>query len=131
MTKEPILSLLFPLYRSLRFFENLVTELSKLKNPDFEIIISDRHCLDNTLDLLEQIFGNDKRFKFFRANDHVDWVTHYNILMRQSKGKYFCWVPHDDIYDENYFEILVQKLETDHSVVLAFATMHVKNAQGM
>ena len=122
---QPILSLLFPLYNSRPFFDNLVRQLEKLSNPEYEIIISDRHCYDNTIDLLQDKFKNDPRFRFIKERDHLNWVSHYNFLLQAATGKYFCWVPHDDDFRVDYYPILVNKLEENNDAIVAFATLHV------
>ena len=123
--EEPILSLLFPLYRSGPFFNNLVRQIEQLSDPCYEIIISDRHCYDNTIDLLESRFKNDTRFRFIRATDHLNWVSHYNFLLQQARGKYFCWLPHDDTYSSDYFPVLISKIQEQDTAIAAFATMNV------
>lgn len=123
--QKPLLSLLFPLYRSKPFLENLVQQLERLRDPRYEIIISDRHCYDETIDLLQNKFALDKRFRFIKESDGLHWVSHYNTLLQQAKGKYFCWVPHDDAYEPNYFTVLVNKLENQSSAVMAFSVMHL------
>lgn len=121
--QKPLLSLLFPLYRSCRFIENLRIQLSRVTDKHFEIIISDRHLEDNAIDLLEQEFGHDSRIRFVRVRDGINWVSHYNELVKMATGDYFCWVPHDDDYPQGYFNTLVQKLEAEPEAVMSFATM--------
>ena len=125
---QPILSLLFPLYNSRPFFDNLVRQLEQLSDPRYEIIISDRHCYDNTIDLLQNKFKNDPRFTFLKASDHLNWVSHYNFLLRNATGKYFCWVPHDDDFSRDYYSVLINKMEKNDTAAVAFATLLVNGS---
>lgn len=122
---RPILTLLFPLYRSGAFKENLMAHFERLTSPDIRIIVSDRHCYDDTLEVLKQQYGADPRFCFLSANDGINWVKHYNFLIDNVTGKYFSLVPHDDLYEPEYFEVLVNELEKKPSAVMAFSKMNV------
>jgi glycosyltransferase involved in cell wall biosynthesis len=125
---QPILSLLFPLYNSHPFFDNLVCQLEQLSDPRYEIIISDRHCYDNTIDLLQEKFKDDPRFRFIKATDHLNWVSHYNFLLQNATGKYFCWVPHDDDFKNDYYSVLINKMEQSNDAIVAFATLFVNGS---
>lgn len=122
---QSLLTLLFPLYRSKRFLSNLITHFDQLSSPDINIIVSDRHGYDDTIDILKEKYGNDQRFSFLSATDGINWVKHYNFLIDQVSGKYFSFVPHDDQYQADYFDVLVSELEKKPSAVLAFSKMHV------
>lgn len=124
-TQQPILTLLFPLYRSAQFLNNLVTHFNQLSHPDISIIISDRHGYDDTLEVLKKKYGHDPRFSFISATDGINWVNHYNFLIGKVTGKYFSFVPHDDKYHPDYFGVLVNELEQKPSAVMAFSQMHV------
>jgi glycosyltransferase involved in cell wall biosynthesis len=122
---QPLLTLLFPLYRSMQFIDNLRKHFNQVTNPRFHIIVSDRHCHDNCLQVLKTEYAHDKRFSFHEATDAVKWVDHYNYLIQQVTGKYFSFVPHDDNYHPDYFDILVNELENKSSAVMAFSEMFV------
>jgi len=122
--KPPVLTLLFPLYRSRPFLENLMAHFDQLTSPDINIIVSDRHGYDNTIDLLKKKYGGDPRFSFLSADDGINWVAHYNFLIEKVTGKYFSFVPHDDQYQTDYFEVLVKELEQTPSAVMAFSKMY-------
>jgi GT2 family glycosyltransferase len=124
--QEPILSLLFPLYRSRPYFNNLLHQIGQLSDKRYEIIISDRHCCDDTIDRLQNMFKNDSRFIFIKSDDCLDWTNHYNVLLGKARGKYFCWIPHDDNYGPSYFPKLIDALETQRNAIVAFATMQVQ-----
>jgi len=122
---QPILTLLFPLYRSKRFLSNLVSHFDQLRNPQINIIVSDRHCYDDTIEILKEKYSNDQRFSFLSAKDGINWVKHYNFLIDQVTGKYFSFVPHDDHYQADYFDVLVGELEKNPSAAFAFSQMNV------
>ena len=121
MDNFPRVSLALPLYKSRRFVDILIENLDSLDWPNLEILISDRHGADDALDCLQARYGHDARFRFFRAWDELDWVAHYNFLLRAATGTYFLWMPHDDSYASNYVSELVTLLETNPDAILAFS----------
>jgi len=113
-----------PLYRSARFLENIEANLDALATmSDVEILVSDRHGLDDTLDRIRARHGTDPRFQFHAATDGIDWVAHFNWLIRQGRGKYFGWMPHDDIFPPGYHAGLVGHLDSHPDTLLAFGPM--------
>ena len=117
---SPLISVGIPLYRSLRFLDIIVANIDAIEYENVEFIISDRHLVDHTLALLKQKYANDNRFRFLSATDQLNWVEHFNLILRHSRGKYSLWMGHDDSYPPNYIPDLVSALEAHPDVVLAF-----------
>ncbi len=109
------------MYRSGRFLPIIAANLRVLAAmSDVEVLISDRHGLDDCLDRLRGLHGADPRFQFFAATDGIDWVAHYNWLLAQGRGTYFAWMPHDDTFPPGYYSGLVDYLDVDTEALLAF-----------
>lgn len=121
---QPTLSLLFPLYKSRRYLDNLTTHLDRFKDSETEVIVSDRHCHDDAIDVLRQRYQDGANFRFLSATDGVGWVGHFNALIEAASGKYFSLVYHDDLYPADYFDVLVDELERRPSALVAFGHMH-------
>lgn len=126
----PLVSLALPLYRSARFLEIITTNLDTFEYPNLEILVSDRHCADDTLDVLRARYGRDPRFVFFKATDELNWVEHYDFLSRMATGKYLLWMPHDDSYPANYIHLLAQALENYPDALGAYGKMCALYADG-
>ena len=125
-----LVSVAFPLYRSRRFVDTIARNIELLDFPSVEVIISDRHLDDDAIDVLEARFGGDARVKCLRAQDRIGWVDHYNQLLRAATGTYFLWVPHDDTNAPGYVSALVDCLERDPGVMLAFGSVSVTRSDG-
>lgn len=126
----PLVSLAVPLYASSRFFEYIVENLSTQDYPNLEIIVSDRNGLDDAIDRLQCRFAGDPRFTFIASDEQLDWVEHYNDLLRRASGAYFLWMPHDDSYPGSYVSQLVARLEEDPRVILAFGSLDPVDLDG-
>lgn len=86
---EPLVTLALPLYKSNRFLEIIIENLETLTYANLEIIISDRHCADNSIEILKARFAQDARFCFLSAHDEITWIEHFNVLLHTARGKYF------------------------------------------
>ena len=111
MARRPEITIAIPLFRSSIFCRIIETNIRRIKWRNVEIIISDRHKHDNNIDTLKAIFSDDERILFLECDDNLDWVDHYNLLLKIAKGKYFMWMPHDDSFPIGYTEKLIKSLE--------------------
>jgi len=116
----PLVTVGIPLYRSRRFVPVIAENIRAIDYPNIEIIVSDRHGLDDAIDEIERLFPGDPRLRYLRASDERDWVENYNVLLDAARGEYFLWMAHDDSYSGNYISDLVAALEVDPDAVLAF-----------
>src|SRR5215510_3322359 len=128
--KQPLVSVGIPLYRSRGFLEIIIQNIEAIGYTNVEIIISDQHLLDDTLEVLRERFGSDARFRFLEGNDGLNWVENYNLLLRRSTGKYFLWMAHDDSFPSNYIGELVSALEEHPDAVLAFGRVEQISLDG-
>jgi glycosyltransferase involved in cell wall biosynthesis len=131
MSKEKaVVTVAIPLYKSRRFLEVIIGNIEAIDYPHAEIIVSDRHCADDAIDVLAERFRGDARLKFLRARDGINWPEHYNALLRAASGTYFCWMPHDDSYPPGYVTRLVECLEREPGAVLAYGRMETVDLEG-
>ena len=78
-----LVSVGIPLYRSHPFLDSLRANCAALAAEDnVEVIISDRHGLDDAIDVLRSEWGHDPRFRFLAADDRLNWIEHMNLLLR-------------------------------------------------
>ncbi len=118
-----MVSVMVPLFRSKRFVERIIANLEAIDYPNVEIIISDRHSEDDAVDVLARYYKADSRVRFLIAHDRLNWVDHYNLLMRAASGTYVMWMPHDDSYPGEYISHLVSALERDPGAILAYGRL--------
>jgi GT2 family glycosyltransferase len=126
MTPPALVTIAIPLFRSAPLVANITVNIDRLTYPNLEILISDRHLADDAIDQLERRYAGDPRVTFLRRHDEANWVTHYNDLLSTARGQYFCWMPHDDGYDEAYIDRLAAALDARPDAILAFGVMGVE-----
>ena len=116
----PRISIAIPLYCSDRFVDCTIANVRAIPGDSVEIIISDRHMADDAVPRLRQALIHDTRVRFVTGHDGPDWVTHFNDLLKQARGTYFMWMPHDDEYPAEYLPLLMEQLTRNPTAILAF-----------
>lgn len=116
---EPRVSVAIPLYRSARFVDNVSANIESMP-PEVEILVSDRHHLDDALDRLEKRHGGDRRLRFLRHRDGKDWIDHINDLLRVARGEYWRLMPHDDFSSGEALGVLIRCLDEHPETLLAY-----------
>ena len=108
-----------PLYKSKRFLDIIIANIEAMPD-DVEILISDRHCYDGAIDILAEKFAGDKRIRFFKFHDQIDWVGNINFLMGEATGKYWRFLAHDDTSPAGSLEKLISALDSKSGAILAY-----------
>lgn len=130
MEKWPLVSIGIPLYRSAGFFENICRNIDAMDYSNLEILVSDRHGLDDTIDRIAKRYAGDSRFRFLKSTDQKGWVDNYNLLLKSAKGTYFRWIPHDDQFPVCNLKEMVTILETDKEAIAVFGPSRGRELNG-
>ena len=127
---QPRTTVVIPLYRSAPFIDGIIANIEAIPGPDVEVLISDRHCHDDTLDRLEARFSSDPRVGCHRHTDELDWVGHLNALLQVARGEYWRFLPHDDLSPPGSLEHLICVLDSDPDAILAYGPTAAIDARG-
>ncbi|MCH2076548.1 MAG: glycosyltransferase [Rhodobacteraceae bacterium] len=89
------LTIIIPLYKSKRWASSLRENIASHLDAGCQVLLSDKHGLDDTLTVLEREFASD-RLKAFRDNSEEGWVENINLLISRVETDFFRILPHDD-----------------------------------
>ena len=131
MPAGPRVSVAIPLYRSARFLDRIVHNIEVLDHPDVEVIVSDRHGEDDAIQRIAERFRGDARVRTIAAADRLTWASHYNWLLREARGDYVMWMPHDDEFPAGYVSTLATALDDDPAAVLAYGRIRRVDEHGV
>jgi glycosyltransferase involved in cell wall biosynthesis len=87
------------------------------------LIISDNASTDSTESICREYSKRDQRIQYFRNERNMGAVWNFNRVLELSKGKYFMWAAHDDIYLPGFISRCANALETTPAAALAFSAM--------
>jgi len=96
MSKEPIVSVLMPVYNAQRYVAQTVESILAQTFTDFEFIIINDGSTDKSLKILEAYVAKDKRIRLTsRANKGL--TPTMNEMLAQARGEFVAIIENDDI----------------------------------
>jgi glycosyltransferase involved in cell wall biosynthesis len=116
----PLVSVCIPLYRSASFVDRILRNIAAIDYPHVDILVSDRHGDDDALATVRTRCRADARVRTVQAADRLSWLQHYNWLLREARGEYVMWMPHDDDFPADYVSRLAAALDAAPDAVLAY-----------
>ena len=117
----PTLSIGLPVYNGEQFLAEALNALLAQTYRDFELIISDNASTDRTAEICREYVARDARIRYVRQPVNIGAAPNHNALVPLSRGRYFKWASHDDLYAPTLLERCVEVLETDPEPVLVHA----------
>ena len=128
---QPLVSVAIPLYRSGRFLPVIFDNIDNLTYPNLEVLVSDRHGLDDAILRIADRYRSDPRIRILQSDDAIGWVDHYNLLAKEAKGEFFMWMPHDDSFPPGYLEKLIQPMLECQQVCLCYGDVEPVSLDGI
>jgi hypothetical protein len=129
MTTSTSTSVAIPMHASGRFIDVISANITALPD-DVEIILSDHTRVDDAIERLQELHGDDHRVRFVRESDGIGIVDHYNRLLCEANGEYFMWMPHDDTFPPEYVPLLRAALDSHPDANLAFGSIRPIDLDG-
>ena len=126
----PLVSVAIPLYRSGRFLPVIFDNIDNLTWPNLEVMVSDRHGLDDAIHRIADRYRSDSRIRILQSDDGIGWVDHYNLLAKEAAGEFFMWMPHDDSFPPGYLERLIEPMIEHQQLCLCYGDVEPVSLDG-
>lgn len=126
----PRLSCLIPLHRSRGFLPWIMANIDAHLALGAEVIVSDRHLLDDTTERLRDRYRGVAGVQLLEARDSLDWVANINLLIESARGDFLRIVPHDDTATADSTSRLVEILERHEDAALATGIVLAEDMHG-
>ena len=120
MKIAPKVTIALPVYNGENFIERAIHSVINQSFTDFEFIISDNASTDRTRDIVKTYQQQDERIRLVENDQNIGAAANYNVGFLQAKGEYLKWCAHDDEIDPGHVASLVDKLDSDSRLSLAF-----------
>lgn len=127
---EPAVSIGLPVYNGEGFLARAIDSVSAQTFGDWELLISDNGSSDESVAIAQKYAERDPRIRLRTFSENMGAVANFEVVFRETNGRYFMWLAHDDWIDPGYLERCVGVLETRPDFVMAFAGMNVVDDTG-
>ena len=104
MSKQPLLSVIMPVYNSEKYLETAVNSVLNQTFSDLELICVDDCSGDNSLEILNEISERDSRLKVIHLEKNGGAGNARNTGMREATAEYITFVDADDFIDPELYE---------------------------
>jgi len=119
-----------PVYNGENFLEEAIRSVVQQTYDDLELVICDNASTDRTGEICREFEQLDPRIRYFRNPENLGAAANYNLTWRNSGGKYFKWLAHDDRIDPRFLEVSVRSLEADQEAVLCNSVVRYIDSTG-
>ena len=104
MTDSIKFSIVLPVHNGIAHIKECVNSVLNQTYENFDLIVLENHSTDGTREFLETI--SDKRIKIFVAESFLPMEDNWMRINNIPKNEFFTIIGHDDVYDNNYLEVM-------------------------
>lgn len=98
---------------------------------DFHVLIGDNASSDSTEAICREYAARDPRIEYRRHDPDLGAAGNFNYLFQQTRGEYFKWAAHDDLFEPSFLQRCIERLDADRSLVLCHTYTSEINADGL
>jgi len=86
-----------PVYNGAAYVAKAIESVLQQDYDDFELVISDNASTDGTKDICRHYMKVDRRVRYHRNTENIGSGPNYRQVLELSQGRFFKWLPHDDL----------------------------------
>jgi len=118
-----MVSIGMPVYNGEEYIVEAIESILAQTFKDFEFIISDNASTDKTQEICEKYAKADNRIQYIRQKENIGALKNFEFVLFKSNFEYFMWAAHDDIWSENWIEVLYNKILINQKCVGVFGKL--------
>ena len=103
INKQPLISIIMNCYNGETYLQESINSVLSQTYKNWELIFWDNKSQDKSAEIFKG--HEDKRFKYFYANEHTTLYKARNLAIKKSKGNFIAFLDTDDLWDENKLEL--------------------------
>ena len=102
----PSISVIVPVYQAEKFLHRCLDSIARQTFSDWELLLVDDGCTDNSPALCDQFAARDHRVRVFHRKRNQGVSEARNLGLREAKGAYITFLDADDCYEFQALETL-------------------------
>lgn len=129
VSAPPKVTIGLPVFQGEMYLEQAIDSLLNQTYQDFVLVISDDASTDRTNEICE--YYKRKNPQIIYSRNLVNLGSQGNLLkiLKDAKSKYFVWASQDDYWDKDFLLLLVEKLEKNKGLSLAFSAIELIDSE--
>jgi glycosyltransferase involved in cell wall biosynthesis len=116
----PKVTVVTPNFNYARFLPQRLESILAQTYHDFELIIIDNASTDNSREVIESYAKEPRVSAFFNAQNNGSTFKQWHLGLSRAKGEYIWFAESDDYADHSLLETLVDRLDRNPNVGLAY-----------
>lgn len=114
---QPLVSIGVPVYNGGAQLVQALESVLSQDYPHFEVVICDNASTDDTEATCRRFAQADPRVRYIRHRENLGVLPNYEFSLSASRGQYFTWLAHDDMFsDPRYLNTVVGYMEAHPEV---------------
>lgn len=113
MNNNTKVSIIMPVYNAVHYIDIAITSILNQTYPNFELIIIDDGATDGTSEICQKYCNQDNRIKYIRQTNKGICKAR-NTGLELATGEYIAFSDHDDKYEPNYIELMLNKAQEEN-----------------
>lgn len=119
-SNQPLVSVLIPTYNRQAYIADCISSALNQTYPNIEVIVVDNCSTDRTFQICLEFQSRDPRVKVFQNSENIGPVRNWQQCAKKAEGFYVKILFSDDELLSNCVEELVQMIQSDRSVGIAY-----------
>ena len=118
-----------PVYKRLEYLPQALTAVHLQDYPNIELIVSDNGMNGSKVtDIVDKCYPRPYRFR--QNPSSISVIAHFNQIIDEASGEYFVLLSDDDEISSSYISELVNILECNPRIIIAFSNQEVMDQYG-
>ena len=126
MSKD-LVSIVLAVHNGEKYLASQIESILNQTYDNFELIISDDLSSDCSLEIAKKFGEKDNRIKIIENSQNLGIISNFFSALKKTRGRYICFSDQDDIWLLDKIQKLVDCLESDVNVSLAYSDLEIYN----
>lgn len=125
-----MISVLIPSYNYGSYIATAVDSVLAQSCPNVEVVIVDNRSDDDTMPILRERYGTDRRVRIFENEHNIGLVPNFNRALEHATGEFVCWLSADDWMLPQHLQRLHQVFEREPAIDVVYSGVYLADAAG-
>jgi teichuronic acid biosynthesis glycosyltransferase TuaG len=129
-TYKNLVSIITPSYNCSRFITDTIESVLSQSYVDWEMIIVDDCSIDNSVEIIEKIIGDNPKIKLIKLENNVGSAQSRNAALEVANGRFIAFLDSDDIWYPDKLEKQVSFM-LERKIPISFTSYKLMDEDGL